>query len=184
MYLTEVVRSWINCTLVYYIWVYLKTCNYTTVIKLGITYAGRPLRNMLYMMTSSKITFSALLALCAGNSPVTGEFPAQRSTTRSFDIFFDLRLNKRLNKQSWGWSFETPSRSLWRHCNLGWELLKLHSLVSSLGIFNLAKVLFRLFKSHSHLTGVTAAKLRWHLWNMNLISNRQPVVWLSELLHG
>ena len=62
-------------------------------------------------------TFSALLALCAGNSPVTGEFPAQRPVTRSFHVFFDLRLNKRLNKQSWGWWFETPSRSLWRHCN-------------------------------------------------------------------
>ena len=62
-------------------------------------------------------TFSALLALCAGNSPVTGEFPAQRPVTWSFDIFFDLCLNKWLNEQSWGWWFETPSRSLWRHCN-------------------------------------------------------------------
>ena len=43
-------------------------------------------------------TFSALLALCAGNSPVAGEFPAQRPVTRSFDVFFDLRLNKRLSK--------------------------------------------------------------------------------------
>ena len=62
-------------------------------------------------------TFAALLALCAGNSPVTGEFPAQRPVTRSFDVFFNLRLNKRLSKQSWGWWFETPSRSLWRHRN-------------------------------------------------------------------
>ena len=37
--------------------------------------------------------------------------------TQSFDVFFDLRLNKRLSKQSWGWWFETPSRPLWRHCN-------------------------------------------------------------------
>ena len=42
--------------------------------------------------------FSALLAICAGNSPVTGEFPAQRPVTRSFDVYFDLRLNKRLSK--------------------------------------------------------------------------------------
>ena len=62
-------------------------------------------------------TFSALLALCEGNSPVTGEFPSQRPVTQSFDVFFDLRLNKRLSKQSWGWWFETPSRLLWRHCN-------------------------------------------------------------------
>ena len=63
-------------------------------------------------------TFSVLLALCAGNSPVNGEFPAQRPVTRSFDVFFDLRLNKRLSKHSWGWWFETPSRSLWRDINL------------------------------------------------------------------
>ena len=46
-------------------------------------------------------TFSALLALCAGNSTVTGEFPSQRPVTRSCDVFFDLHLNKRLSKQSW-----------------------------------------------------------------------------------
>ena len=63
-------------------------------------------------------TFSALLALCAGNSPVTGEFPSQRPVTRSFDVFFDLRLNKRLSKQWRRWWFETPSYSLWRHCNV------------------------------------------------------------------
>ena len=44
-------------------------------------------------------TFSALLAICAGNSPVTGEFRAQKPVTRRFDVFFDLRLNKRLSKQ-------------------------------------------------------------------------------------
>ena len=44
--------------------------------------------------------FSALLAICAGNSPVTGEFPAQRPVTRSFDVFCHARLNKRLSKQS------------------------------------------------------------------------------------
>ena len=61
--------------------------------------------------------FSALLAICAGNSPVPGEFPAQRPVTRSFDVYFDLHLNKRLNEQSWGWWFETLSCPLWRHCN-------------------------------------------------------------------
>ena len=53
-------------------------------------------------------TFSVSLALCAGNSPVYGEFPAHRPVTRSFDVFFGLRLNKRLSKQSWCWWFETP----------------------------------------------------------------------------
>ena len=61
-------------------------------------------------------TFSALLAICAGNS-VPGEFPTQRPVTRSFDVYFDLRPDKRLSKQSWGWWFETLSHSLWRHRN-------------------------------------------------------------------
>ena len=62
-------------------------------------------------------TFSALLALYAGNSPVPGEFPTQRPVTRSFDVYFDLRPNRRLSKQSWGWWFETASWPLWRHRN-------------------------------------------------------------------
>ena len=78
-------------------------------------------------------TFSALLAICAGTSPVTGEFPSQRPVTRSFDVLFHLCLNKRLSKQSWGWWFETPSRPLWRHWNIsfvwrprpGWYWLKM-----------------------------------------------------------
>ena len=59
--------------------------------------------------------FSALLALCVGNSPVTGEFPAQRPVTRNFNVFFDLRLNKWLSKQSWRWWFATRSWLSWCH---------------------------------------------------------------------
>ena len=62
-------------------------------------------------------TFSAWLAICVGISPVTGEFHAQGPVTRSFDGFFDLRVNKPLSKQWWGWLLETLSRPLWRHCN-------------------------------------------------------------------
>ena len=62
-------------------------------------------------------TFSALLALCAGNSPVPGEFPAQRPVTGSFHVFFDLSLNKSFSKQSWGWWYETLSHPLWSHGN-------------------------------------------------------------------
>ena len=53
-------------------------------------------------------TFSSLVIICEGNPPVTGEFPLQRQVTRSFDIFFDLRLNKLLSKQ---WR----RRWMWRH---------------------------------------------------------------------
>ena len=59
-------------------------------------------------------TFSALLALCAGDSPGSPvNLTSQRPVTLSFDVFFD----KLLSKQSWGWWSETPSRSLWRHCS-------------------------------------------------------------------
>ena len=62
-------------------------------------------------------TFSALLVLCEGNPPVTGGFPSQRPVMRSFDVFFDLRQNKRLRKYSRRRWFEMPSLSLWRHSN-------------------------------------------------------------------
>ena len=78
---------------------------------------GLPLSNPLTWLRHQMETFPALLAFCAGNSPVTDEFPAQRSVTRSFDVFFDLRLNKRISKQSWGWWFEASSHPLWRQCN-------------------------------------------------------------------
>ena len=75
-------------------------------------------------------TFSALLAIYAGNSPVPGEFPTQRPMTRSFDVYFDLHLNKQLSKQSQGWWFETPSGSLWRQCNANiYELKSRHGYV-------------------------------------------------------
>ena len=62
-------------------------------------------------------TFPVLLAICVGNSLVNDELASQRPVMRSFDVFFDLRLNKRLSKQSRGWWFETPSCLLWHHCN-------------------------------------------------------------------
>ena len=70
------------------------------------------------MMTSSNGSIFRVTGHLCGNSPVPGEFPTQRPVTRSFDVFFDLRLNKRLSKQSSGWWFKTLSRPLWRHCNV------------------------------------------------------------------
>ena len=65
------------------------------------------------MMTSSnEKSFRVTGHLC-------GEFTGttQRPVTRRFDVYFDLRPDKRLSKQSWGWWFETLSHSLWRHRN-------------------------------------------------------------------
>ena len=66
------------------------------------------------MMTSS--TDFALLALCEGNPPVNRRLHSQGQVALSFDVFFDMCLNKRLSKQSSHQWFETPSSSLWRHC--------------------------------------------------------------------
>ena len=75
----------------------------------------RPFITISWWRHRMEIVF-ALLAICAVNSPVTGEFPSQRPVTQSFDVFSSW-LNKRLGKQSWGWGFKTPSRSLWCYCN-------------------------------------------------------------------
>ena len=55
-------------------------------------------------------TFSTSLALCKGNPPVTSGFPSQWPVTRSFDV---LPAPQQMVEQT----IETPSRSLWRHCN-------------------------------------------------------------------
>ena len=78
------------------------------------------------MMTSSNGNIVRVTGPLCGEFTGPGEFPPQRPVTRSFDVFFDLRLNKRLSKQPWGWWFETPSWSLWRQCNVVityWEIL-------------------------------------------------------------
>ena len=71
------------------------------------------------MMMSSNWNIFRVTGLCAGNSPVTGEFRAQRPVTHSFAVFFDLRLNKRLTNNR-----ETPSCPMWRHSNEGIQSLE------------------------------------------------------------
>ena len=58
-------------------------------------------------MTSSNGNIFRVTGPLCGEVTGHGEFPAQRPVTLSFDVFFDLRLNKRLNTQYWGWWFET-----------------------------------------------------------------------------
>ena len=80
-------------------------------------YTGTEFGHCLAWWRHQMDTFSELQAVCTGNSPVPGDFPAQVPVSRSFNVFFDLCPNKRLSKQSWGWWFETPSHPLWRHYN-------------------------------------------------------------------
>ena len=71
----------------------------------------------LNMKTSSNGNIFRVTGHLCGNSPVSGEFPAQRPVMRSFDVFFDLHPNERLSKQWWGLWFGTSSCPLWRHLN-------------------------------------------------------------------
>ena len=80
-------------------------------------YPSQCRRTASIMMTSSNGNIFRVTGHLCGKSPLPGEFPTQRPVTRSFDVFYDLRLNKRLSKQWWGWWFETQSRPLWRHRN-------------------------------------------------------------------
>ena len=93
------VKEWYLCRILFYWLTLYKYSDGSNIFCLDRSWWRHPMK-----------TFSALLAICAGHWPVNGEFPTQRPMTRSFDVFFDLRQNKRLSKQSWGWWFETPSR--------------------------------------------------------------------------
>ena len=69
------------------------------------------------MMTSSNGNIFRVTGPLCGEFTGPGEFPTRRPVTRCFNAFFDLRLNKQLSKQPWGWWFETPSWPLWRQYN-------------------------------------------------------------------
>ena len=84
------------------------------------------------MRSPNKSIFRVTCHLC-GEFTGHREFPTQRPVTRNFDVFFDLHPNKRLCKQSCGWWFETPSWSLWRHCNVR---LRHHSSLISTAVLS------------------------------------------------
>ena len=102
------------------------------------------------MMTSSNGNIFHVTGPLCGEITGPDEFPTQRSVTWRFGAFFDLRLNKRLSKQSWGWWFETPPWSLWRQCNvfvvceatqLRWYcVLKIHRVRNCLGCMSEGKL--------------------------------------------
>ena len=75
---------------------------------------GSDLQLVSQHMTSSNGNIFCITGPLCGQ--FTGELPAQRPVTWSFDVFFDLHLNERLSKQLWGWWFEMPSHPLWCHC--------------------------------------------------------------------
>ena len=146
----------------------------------------------IFMMMSSNGNIFRITGLCVGDSPF-GVFPSQRPVARSFEVFFDLRLNKRLSRQSRRWWFETPSRSLWRHCNaLGAHQISVsiiasdgeiwgHSITNSnklirvyLTVFSVLAPLKQSNESPVRLLQCQSSTLRWHHNSRDGVSNHQP----------
>ena len=119
-------------------------------------------------------TFSALLAICVGNSPVPSEFPTQMPVTRSFDVFFDLRLNKRLSKQWWGWWFETLSSLFALSFPFGPENFLLFHVLKilkmSFGPASSETLMQRLYRAHCDVNLMTDLKYS-HLQGFKVTSH-------------
>ena len=92
------------------------------------------------------------------------KFPPQRPLTRSFDVFFDLRLNKRLSKQSIRRWLETLSRPLWRHCNVltTWRKLSDKHRTEYLG--NRRYVYIFAISQHCYGTGCWNCVKNWEIF--------------------
>ena len=112
------------------------------------------------MTSSNGDIFRVTRPLC-GNSPVTGEFPTQRPVTRSLSVFFGLSLNKRLNKQSRGWWFETPPRSLWRHCDVRSNWMEFYATASSPFLSRINNIYLERFSYN-----FTETAIRIHHWRL------------------
>ena len=141
----------------------------------GCCNIGYPAKMTLTWWRHQMETFSALLAICAGNSPVAGEFPAQRPVTRSFDVFFDLCLNKRLSKQSWGWWFETLSRPLCRHCNE----LKSRELSFAHNVFFSFLIVLKFCAKHDSDADVFCTNFQLKIWFIATAQTISDQRWIS-----
>ena len=102
-----------------------------------------------------------------GNPPVSGEFPSQRPVTHSFEVFFDLHFNKRLSKQSWGWWFERPSRSLWRHCNVNRSLQTVSASEAVIKQANSSSCATVCFYVNNNIQGFASWKLKVYTRRVN-----------------
>ena len=107
---TTVIKLWYHC-----VWSYRYIFFSILKINMDINCTTGP-GLFTTMMTSSNGNIFRVTGPLCGEFTGPGEFPAQRPVMPSF-VFFDLRLNKRLSRQPWGWWCETPSWWLWRQGN-------------------------------------------------------------------
>ena len=100
----------------------LRSIIFTTILPFAIRVCQAPRSDYMayleFMMTSSNGNIFRVTGRLCREFNGHRELSAQMPVTRSFCVFFDLRVNKRLSEQSWGWWFETLSRPLWRHSNV------------------------------------------------------------------
>ena len=102
-------------------------------------------------------------------SPVNS--PHKGPVTQSFDVFFDLCLNKRLSKQSWGWWFKTLSSPFWRHCNV-WYFFRKTSLEI---ITSLMEMMPQLIVTNVHAAGRHCKMIHYR--------KTQTADWTIRILH-
>ena len=115
-------------------------------------------------------TFSALLAICAGNSPI------HKGQWHGALMFFICALNKLLSKQSWGWWFGTPSSSLWPHCiwSSNFSVTPgVHTIwkrnTQQLSIRNVLNMLYISLKSENEYTHISAYVFALYFtWHTNI----------------
>ena len=133
-------------------------------------------------------TFSALLAMCAGNSPVTGEFPTKRAVTRSFDVFFNLRLNKRLSNQSrlviWDAILPILTSSQWNMDKLSHQLVCENVLF--IHVLNDINVSWCLLVNKAVLTEISNVMARSSIaiWVVHLSISIYFILPSSQFKHG
>ena len=118
--------------------------------------------------------FSALVAICKGNPPVTDGFPSHRPVAQSFDIFFSVRLNKRLSRPSRFWLFQTPSRSLWRHCNCIPKHTPIGKLLISVTVLYRPNLLTFLWVISLELHGAIIWYIVNHSWRIRVTYHKNP----------
>ena len=101
--------------------------------------------------------------------------PSTKPVTRSFDIFFDLRLNKRLSKQWWGWWFETPSHRLRRHCIVLVQLSLCFFKFQSLHLYFMERVIVAMIQGCCAILDICPELTS----NLNLAKYRSLITFVS-----
>ena len=140
-----------------------------------------------HMMTLSNGNILRVTGPLCGEFTGPGEFPAQRPVTWSFYVFIDLRLNKRLSKQPWGWWFETPPWSWWRQWNDYWKTVPMNisaytdfyttaqgSIGFGLFLIRLPRYLWENPEGHAEITLMNPRKI------MLLVNENQPNLFRAD----